>query len=125
MFMDETSSDDRSTVAAISFAYFINILALLLTQWLTNWSLTHPSEDKEAFASWITFGWMSPAFLKGYKQPLSIQDLPTITRKLDVSNILRTFLGHYNSSKRDEKKEEAGKMSTLNVLLKSFGSQSK
>ena len=54
---------------------------------------------------------MSPAFLKGYKQPLSIQDLPTITRKLDVSNILRTFLGHYNSSKRDEKKEEAGKMS--------------
>ena len=64
---------------------------------------------------------MSPAFLKGYKQPLSIHDLPTITRKLDVSSILRTFLGHYNSSKRDEKKEEAGKMSTLNVLLKSFG----
>merc|ERR1719209_2829753 len=121
MFMDETSSDDRSTVAAISFAYFINILLLLLTQWLTNWPSAHPSEDKEAFASWITFGWMSPAFLKGYKQPLSIQDLPTITRKLDVSSILRTFLGHYNSSKRDEKKEEAGKMSTLNVLLKSFG----
>ena len=32
MFMEETSDGDRSTVAAISFAYFINILFLLLTQ---------------------------------------------------------------------------------------------
>ena len=30
--MEETSGRDRSTVAAISFAYFINILLLLLTQ---------------------------------------------------------------------------------------------
>ena len=90
-------------------------------QWLVNWPSAHPSEDREAFASWITFGWMSPAFLKGYKQPLGLQDLPTITKKLDVSSILRTFLGNYNSSKK--KKEEAGKMntSTLKVLLKSFG----
>ena len=86
-----------------------------------NWPSAHPSEDKEAFASWITFGWMSPAFLKGYKQPLSLQDLPTITKKLDVSSILRTFLGNYKSSKKEEKKEEAGKASTLTVLVKSFG----
>ena len=86
-------------------------------QWLVNWPSAHPSEDKEAFASWITFGWMSSAFLKGYKQPLGLQDLPTITKKLDVSSILKTFLGNYKSNK----KEEAGKTSTLTVLAKSFG----
>ena len=67
---------------------------------------------------------MSPAFLKGYKQPLGLQDLPTITRKLNVSNILSVFLENYKSStKKEEKKEEGGRMSTstLTVLLKSFG----
>ena len=67
---------------------------------------------------------MSPAFLKGYKQPLGLKDLPTITRKLNVSNILSIFLENYKSStKKEGKKEEGGKMSTstLTVLLKSFG----
>ena len=50
---------------------------------------------------------MSPTFLKGYKQPLGLQDLPTITRKLNVSNILSIFLENYKSStKKEEKKEE-------------------
>ena len=66
---------------------------------------------------------MSPTFLKGYKQSLGLKDLPTITKKLNVSSILSTFLGNYKSNKKEEKKEEGGKIktSTLTVLAKSFG----
>ena len=66
---------------------------------------------------------MSPTFLKGYKQSLGLKDLPTITKKLNVSSILSTFLGNYKSNKKEEKKEEGGKTktSTLTVLAKSFG----
>ena len=114
--IDNISEGYHVEVSAVSCAYFCTLLLLILSQWFPNWRSEHPSEDKEAFAAWITFGWMSPCFLTGYKKSLGHEDLPIINWRLRVSYILNTFLTNYRLRQKDQKRR------TLTVLIKSFGS---
>ena len=110
------SSPGPDPVTLVSTCYFVTLLLLLLSQWLPNWVSSHPDENKEAFPSWITFGWLSPCFLRGYKKSLDHSDLPIINWKLGVSYILDTFL-----AKCRPKEKTKQKPSTLSALVKSFG----
>ena len=114
--IDNLVDGEKVAISAVSCAYFAILLLLLLSQWLPNWSSEHASEDQEAFASWLTFGWMSPCFLKGYNMSIGYEDLPVINWRLNVSYILKTFLGNYRV-----KQKTGQNRSTLSALIKSFG----
>ena len=113
----ENFTSDSDILTSILSTVFVALNFLLLaSQWFTNWTVGHPSEDQTAFPSWLTFSWMSACFSKGYKSDqLGVEDLPNANSKIHINKVLKTFLGNF------EPKSKTPKRSTLKVLIKSFG----
>jgi len=109
-------SDSDILTSILSTVFLALNFTLLATQWFTNWTGGHPSEDKTAFPSWLTFSWMSACFSKGYKSDqLVVEDLPNANSRIHIDKVLKTFLENFES------KSKKVKRSTLQVLIKSFG----
>jgi len=114
--VENFTSDSNITTSILSTVFVVLNLCLLSSQWLPNWTTDHPSEDKSAFASWLTFSWMSRCFSKGYKSDqLGVEDLPIFNSRLNINYVLKTFLENVESQAKTIQR------STLLVLIKSFG----
>ena len=89
---------------------------MLISQCWENWRPERASENFISFPLWLTFSWLGDVFYKGFKSDkLTVEDLPEVNKKIDVSNILNTFLINLEHTKHVIHSK------TLTILVKSFG----
>ncbi len=78
-------------------------------------------EDSASFLSKITFWWFSEMILKGYKNPLTINDMWTLSRKNKSNIILRKFnkiwIQTVNKEKGNAKKKVLGEPAVTDICL--------
>jgi hypothetical protein len=86
-------------------------------------------EDSASFLSKITFWWFSAIILKGYKNPLTMDDMWTLSRKNKSSAILRKFNKVWIPTEKENAKKKAllgepvvADVFLLNSILKTFWS---
>ena len=110
------ASPGHLPLSALSLSYCLVSLLLLASQWRGNWSPAQPSEDLTPFPLWLSFSWLGPTFIRGFKTgKLEVKDLPEINQNINVARIVETFQRQYRSTVR------FCQTKTITVLIKSFG----
>ena len=110
------ASSDPLALSCLSLSYLLVSLLLLASQWRDNWGQGQPSEDRTPFPLWLSFSWLGPTFIRGFKtDQLSVGDLPAVNKRIDVWRIFQIFLHNYSTSVKFFHTR------TLTVLIKSFG----
>jgi hypothetical protein len=86
-------------------------------------------EDSASFLSKITFWWFSAIILKGYKKPLTMDDMWTLSRKNKSSAILTKFNKVWIPTEKENAKKKAllgepvvSDVCLLSSILKTFWS---
>ena len=58
---------EEVAVSSLSVCYLVVSLLVLASQWKSNWRSDRPSEEESPFPQWLTFSWLGPTFLRGFK----------------------------------------------------------